>query len=94
MFPIFATLISRKNNRLKMLDKNTIIGLVLIFAVFIGYGILTSPSEQEREAMKIKQDSLREVQQKINLENNEKQIINSTSQINSDSSIVNQFQSG
>ncbi|MDD2488745.1 MAG: membrane protein insertase YidC [Bacteroidales bacterium] len=73
-----------------MLDKNTIIGLVLIFAVFIGYGILTSPSEQEREAMKIKQDSLREVQQKINLENNEKQIINSTSQINSDSSIVNQ----
>ncbi|MBP1630566.1 MAG: rane protein insertase YidC [Bacteroidetes bacterium] len=46
-----------------MLDKKTLIGLVLIFAVFIGYGILSAPSEEERVAQKRKQDSIAAIAQ-------------------------------
>ena len=51
-----------------MLDRNTIIGLVLIFAVFIGYGILTAPSEEERLAMIARQDSIIKANENIALE--------------------------
>lgn len=43
-----------------MLDKNTIIGLVLMFLVFIGYIWWTAPSKEEREKMAAYQDSLRQ----------------------------------
>lgn len=46
------------------MNKNTIIGLVLIFAIFIGFTILNQPSEEEREAMQREADSLAIVQQK------------------------------
>jgi len=49
-----------------MLDKNTIIGLVLIMAVFIGWGIYSSPSKEQKAAMKHQQDSMIQVQAKIN----------------------------
>ena len=42
-----------------MLDKNTIIGLVLMFLVFIGYIWWTAPSKEEREKIAAQQDSLR-----------------------------------
>ncbi|HBN06819.1 MAG TPA: hypothetical protein DD434_13700, partial [Bacteroidales bacterium] len=45
-----------------MLDRNTLIGLVLIFGVFIGYGILSAPSEEEKAAIKAKQDSIIKVE--------------------------------
>lgn len=57
-----------------MLDKNTIIGLVLIFAVFIGYGIWSAPSEQQKAEMKAKQDSIINVQKQIALEQKAMQI--------------------
>lgn len=44
------------------MDKNTIIGLVLIFLIMIGFGILIQPSKEEREAMQRKADSLAVVQ--------------------------------
>ena len=40
------------------MNKNTIIGLVLIFAIMVGYTILMSPSQEEIEALKQKQDSI------------------------------------
>ena len=39
------------------MNKNTIIGLVLIFAIMVGYSILMSPSQEEQEAFRRKQDS-------------------------------------
>ena len=41
------------------MNKNTLIGLVLIFALFIGYSWYMSPSEEERAAQQRTQDSLR-----------------------------------
>lgn len=42
------------------MDKNTIIGFVLIAAVLIGYGVWSQPSAEERAAM-AKQDSINNV---------------------------------
>lgn len=39
-------------------DINSIIGIVLIFAILIGYSIYTQPSPEEIQAAKIKRDSL------------------------------------
>ena len=39
------------------MNKNTIIGLVLIFAIMVGYSILMSPSQEQQEAFRRKQDS-------------------------------------
>jgi YidC/Oxa1 family membrane protein insertase len=39
-------------------NRNTIIGLVLIFAIFIGYSYWMTPSKKEMEAQKRKQDSI------------------------------------
>lgn len=44
------------------MDRNTIIGLVLIFALFIGYSWWSSPSKEELEAKQKAQDSLAFVQ--------------------------------
>ncbi|MDD5694398.1 MAG: membrane protein insertase YidC [Bacteroidales bacterium] len=45
------------------MNRNTIIGLVLIFAVMIGYSLLTKPSREELEKRQRIQDSLWMVQQ-------------------------------
>ncbi len=45
------------------MNRNTIIGLVLIFAVMIGYSILTKPSKEELEKRQRTQDSLWMVKQ-------------------------------
>ena len=42
------------------MDKNQIIGIIIIFALLIGYGIYTSPSEEEKMEMQRKQDSISE----------------------------------
>ena len=39
------------------MNKNTIIGLVLIFGIFIGYSYLMSPSQEQLKEMKRKADS-------------------------------------
>ncbi|QKG79702.1 membrane protein insertase YidC [Tenuifilum thalassicum] len=44
------------------MDRNTIIGLVLIFLIMIGFGYFTQPSKEEREAMQRKADSIAQVQ--------------------------------
>lgn len=48
------------------MNKNTIIGLVLIFAIMVGYTILMSPSKEELESKKRAQDSIEIVQRSLN----------------------------
>lgn len=48
------------------MNKNTIIGLVLIFAIMVGYTILMSPSKEELEAKKREQDSIVNIQRILN----------------------------
>jgi len=45
------------------MDRNTIIGLLLIFVIFIGFTIYNQPSKEEKERMQHQQDSLAFVQQ-------------------------------
>ncbi len=45
------------------MDRNSIIGLVLIAAIMIGYSVYTSPSKEEIEAVKRQQDSIAAVNQ-------------------------------
>ncbi len=40
------------------MDKNTVLGLVMIFALFIGFTIWQSPSDEEIKQQKLKQDSI------------------------------------
>ncbi|MBU0764513.1 MAG: membrane protein insertase YidC [Bacteroidetes bacterium] len=47
------------------MNKNTIIGLILIFAIIIVYSLLTRPSKEEIEAEKRRMDSIREVQMQL-----------------------------
>jgi len=49
------------------MNKNTVIGLLLLFALIIGYSWYMSPSEEERAANQRKQDSLRMEQLMNNL---------------------------
>jgi YidC/Oxa1 family membrane protein insertase len=42
-------------------DRNTLIGLLLIFGIMIGYYFLTAPSQEEREKMQKEQDSLQSI---------------------------------
>ncbi len=44
------------------MDRNTIIGIVLIFAIFIGFSYLNKPSEEQIEATKRRQDSIAQVE--------------------------------
>lgn len=44
------------------MDRNTVLGLVLIFLIMIGFGYLAAPSKEEREAYLRKADSLARVQ--------------------------------
>lgn len=46
------------------MDRNTIIGLVLIFAIFIGFSIFNQPSKEEIERQKFVRDSIAMVKQK------------------------------
>ncbi|MDY0216614.1 MAG: hypothetical protein RBS19_06645, partial [Bacteroidales bacterium] len=43
------------------MDKNTVIGLVLIFLLFIGFSFWNAPSEEEKEALRLEQDSLAQI---------------------------------
>lgn len=45
------------------MDRNTIFGLLLILAIFIGYTIYTSPSEEEQLRQQYVQDSIARVQE-------------------------------
>jgi YidC/Oxa1 family membrane protein insertase len=47
------------------MNKNSIIGLLLIFAIMIGYTVMMSPSKEELEARKRTQDSIAAVQQSV-----------------------------
>ncbi len=59
--PIFAPNFSESKTT-KFMDKNTIIGLILIFAVFVGYTLYTAPSEEEKAKQLWVRDSIMEVQ--------------------------------
>lgn len=47
------------------MDKKSIIGLVLIFALMMGYSLWNKPSEKELQAQRHKQDSITAIQSKI-----------------------------
>jgi YidC/Oxa1 family membrane protein insertase len=49
----------------KVIDRNTVIGLVAIFVLIVGYSIFTRPSKEEIAAAKKKQDSISTVMQEI-----------------------------
>jgi YidC/Oxa1 family membrane protein insertase len=44
------------------MDRNSIIGLVLIAAILIGYQIYNAPSPEELAALQVQQDSLAQVE--------------------------------
>ena len=44
------------------MDKNTIYGIVIMFAILIGWSFWMTPSEEEKEALRQKQDSVYRVQ--------------------------------
>ena len=46
------------------MDKNTIIGLVIIFLILIGFSYLTKPSEEQVREMQRQQDSIARVEQR------------------------------
>jgi YidC/Oxa1 family membrane protein insertase len=50
------------------MDKNTIIGIVLIFVVLIGFSYLNKPSKEEIEAIKRRQDSIAQVEAQVQQE--------------------------
>ena len=56
------------------MDKNQIIGIILIFALLIGYGMYTAPSEEQKLAMKLKNDSIQNVLIKQRLKDSLKNI--------------------
>ncbi|MBN3036687.1 MAG: membrane protein insertase YidC [Bacteroidales bacterium] len=43
------------------MDRNAILGLLLILTILIGYSIWMTPSQEEREVMRMKQDSIEEL---------------------------------
>ena len=47
------------------MDKNTLIGLLLIFALFLGYSLYLSPSKAEREEQQRRYDSAMAAQQMV-----------------------------
>jgi YidC/Oxa1 family membrane protein insertase len=50
------------------MDRNSVIGLVLIAAILIGYTMLNKPSPEQIEAAKRKQDSIAQVEKSRNIE--------------------------
>ena len=54
------------------MDRNSVLGIVLIFGIFIGYFWLTQPSKKDQEIMKRQHDSIALVQKKINADTSRK----------------------
>ncbi|MEL7587774.1 MAG: membrane protein insertase YidC [Prolixibacteraceae bacterium] len=50
------------------MDRNTIIGMVLIFAILIGFSYLNKPSQEEIEAARRRQDSVTQVEARLQQE--------------------------
>lgn len=62
--------------KLESMDKNSIIGLLVIGALLVGYMLITAPSKEEKAEMKRKQDSIAQVEhQKDSLEKVQRDII-------------------
>ncbi|NPA45379.1 MAG: hypothetical protein GXO49_07585, partial [Chlorobi bacterium] len=56
------------------MDKNQIIGMVLIFALLIGYGMYTAPSKEEQLAMQRERDSIQNVLREQHIKDSLKRI--------------------
>jgi YidC/Oxa1 family membrane protein insertase len=56
------------------MDRNTIIGIVLLFLIIVGYSIWMTPSKEEKEALRHKQDSILQVMQSQKIEDSLAQI--------------------
>ena len=56
------------------MDRNSIIGLVLIFAIFVGFSYWNAPSEEEIQANQRKQDSIATVQKQIRIQDSLRQL--------------------
>ncbi len=44
------------------MDKNSIIGIILIFIVLVVFSVINQPSKEQIEAMKHRQDSIQQVE--------------------------------
>jgi YidC/Oxa1 family membrane protein insertase len=67
------------------MDRNQIIGILLIAGILIGYSILSSPSKEEAEVARkeqMRQDSIAKIEQAKELENNKKLASQENSAIN------------
>ncbi|MEA2042168.1 MAG: membrane protein insertase YidC [Bacteroidota bacterium] len=63
------------------MDKNQIIGLVLIFLILIGWSYFSRPSEEEMKTMEMKRDSARIAQKEQALKDSLAQVNNETANI-------------
>ena len=70
-----------RNLGITMTDKRTIIGLVLIFLIFMGYMWWTTPSAEEREAIQQEQQALQ--QERLRVEDSLRIVQQSTAETNS-----------
>jgi len=63
------------------MDKNQIIGIVLIFALLIGYGMYTAPSKEEQLAMQKERDSIQNVLKEQHIKDSLKNIQDSIANV-------------
>lgn len=72
------------------MDRNSIIGLLLIGAILVGYSIFTSPSQEQIEKQKRINDSIAQVesQQKLNVEKAKAETVNANAVLTETSTIV------
>lgn len=64
------------------MDKKSIIGIVLIAAIFIVWGIINKPNEEQLKKAKIARDSIALIQKKQELEKEIKELEEKQSQVN------------
>lgn len=63
------------------MDKNTVMGLLLIFAILLGFNYLNRPSQEEIEAAKQRQDSIQQVEKARQYEAEAKRIEEKTEEL-------------
>ena len=66
------------------MDRNTVIGTALIIGLFIAYIFLNAPTAEEREAMQLRQDSIRQAEllvDEVAEKTNPSEVINSEDQL-------------
>ncbi len=69
------------------MDRNSVIGIILIVTIFIVWGIYNQPTKEQQEKARQRRDSLEMVQQKTQVEQQAQEIATSGNKLTSDSII-------